>query len=135
MVCVDGTIHLAVQDLAFSFNDAPAATIVKSTDRGRTWTWDRGKPMFGNHVFTTIWFADFGKDSAWAPDRYVYAYGLDHNWRDSFDDSVPDPTDVYLARVPRDRVQDRASWDFYAGLGGNRQPRWTRNIAARAQRG
>ena len=131
MVCVDGTIYLAVQDLALDFNDVPAATIVKSTDHGRTWTWDRSRPMFDDHVFTTIWFADFGKDSAWAPDRYVYAYGLDNNWRDSFDDTVPDPTDVYLARVPRQRVQNRAAWEFYAGLRGNGNPRWSRDIGAR----
>lgn len=91
MACVNGTLYLAVQDLALDFNEVPAATIVKSTDHGRTWTWDKTKPMFGDHVFTTIFFADFGKDSAWAPDKYVYAYGLDNNWRDSFDDRVPDP--------------------------------------------
>jgi hypothetical protein len=132
MVCVNGTIYLAVEDLSLSFNDVPAATIVKSTDHGRTWTWDRSKPMFANHVFTTIWFADFGKDSAWAPDSYVYAYGLDDNWRDSFDDSVPDPTDVYLARVPRDRVQDRSAWTFYSGQNTQGSPQWTPDIAQRA---
>lgn len=132
MVCVDGTLYLAVQDLSLSFNDVPAATIVKSTDHGRTWTWDRRAPMFDNHVFTTIWFADFGKDSAWAPDRFVYAYGLDHNWRDSFDDSVPDPTDVFLARVPKQNVQNRAAWEFYTGTDRKGAPRWNRDIAKRA---
>ncbi len=58
MVCVGDTMYLAVQDLALDFNDVPAATILKSTDHGRTWTWDKRKPMFGDHVFTTIWFAD-----------------------------------------------------------------------------
>lgn len=130
MVCVDGAIYLAVQDLALD-NDVPAATVVKSTDHGRTWTWDRGGPMFDNHVFTTIWFADFGRDGQWAPDRYVYAYGLDGNWRDSFDDTVADPTDVYLARVPRDRVQSRKAWEFFTGLDKGR-PTWSKDIGARA---
>src|SRR4051812_49092531 len=58
MVCVGDTMYLAVQDLALDFNDVPAATILKSTDHGRTWTWDKSKPMFADHVFTTIWFAD-----------------------------------------------------------------------------
>lgn len=88
MVCVGDTLYLAVQDLALDFNDVPAATILKSTDHGRTWTWDKREPMFADHVFTTIWFADFGKGGALAPDGYVYAYGLDGNWRDSFDDTV-----------------------------------------------
>jgi hypothetical protein len=131
MVCVGGTIYLAVQDLALNFNDVPAATILKSTDHGRTWTWDHSRPMFDHHVFTTVFFADFGRGSGWAPDRYVYAYGLDNNWRDSFDDSVPDPTDVYLARVPRDRVQTRSAWQFFTGRNGAGTPTWSRDVAAR----
>src|SRR5690606_18291166 len=35
MLCVGDTLYLAVQDLARDFNDAPAATIAKSTDNGR----------------------------------------------------------------------------------------------------
>jgi hypothetical protein len=132
MVCVGDTIYLAVQDLALNFNDVPAATIVKSTDHGRTWTWDHSRPMFANHVFTTIFFADFGRGGQWDPDNYVYAYGLDNNWRDSFDDSVPDPTDVYLARVPRARVQDRTAWQFYTGSTSTGTATWSGNIAARA---
>jgi hypothetical protein len=130
-VCVGNTIYLAVQDLALDFNDAPAATVVKSTDGGRTWTWDHNAPMFAHHVFTTIWFADYGRGGERAPGRYVYAYGLDGNWRDSFDDSVPDPQDVYLARVPNDRVNDRKAWEFYSGLDAHQQPRWSKSIADR----
>jgi hypothetical protein len=131
MVCVGDTIYLAVQDLALDFNDVPAATIVKSTDGGRTWTWERSAPMFDDHVFTTIWFADFGRGSQWAPGRYVYAYGLDGNWRDSFDDTVDDPQDVYLARVPETKVQDRRAWQFFTGLDHQQQPRWSRDISNR----
>lgn len=115
MACVDGTLYLAVQDLRSDFNEAPAASISKSTDHGKTWTWDASAPMFSDHVFTTIFFLDYGKDYGNAPDDYLYAYGLDGNWRDSFDNSVPDPVDVYLARVPRDSVQDRSTWEFFSG--------------------
>ena len=103
MFCVGDTLYLAVQDLAKDFNDAPAATIAKSTDHGRTWTWDKRAPMFDDHTFTTIWFADFGRGNTDAPDRFAYAYGLDGNWRDSATDEVPDPQDVFLARIPVDR--------------------------------
>ncbi|MDL9977739.1 DUF4185 domain-containing protein [Microbacterium sp. ASV49] len=144
MLCVHGALYLAVQDLRKDFNEAPAATIAKSTDHGRTWTWDHAKPMFADHVFTTIWFADFGKDAAAAPDpEYAYAYGLDGNWRDSFDDSVPDPTELFLARVPVASVQDRSTWEFYAGpstgsgtgagsgTAKDAKPTWTHDIAAK----
>ncbi|MDQ0877361.1 hypothetical protein QFZ77_006020 [Paenibacillus sp. V4I3] len=78
MVCVNGEIYLAVQDLNLDFNDAPNATIAKSTDHGSTWTWNTTAPMFNNHTFTTIMFLDYGQNSAWNTfDNYVYAYGLD----------------------------------------------------------
>lgn len=130
MLCVDGTLYLAVQDLAADFNAAPAATIARSDDRGKTWTWDTTAPMFGDGVFTTIWFADYGKDAERRPDdEYVYAYGLDGNWRDSFTDVVEDPTELFLARVPVASVQDASSWEFFAGEPGAADPTWTGDIA------
>ncbi len=127
MVCVDGDLYLAVQDLRLDFNEAPAATIAKSTDKGLTWNWDTEAPMFDQHVFTTMFFLDYGKDGERAPDDFVYVYGLDGNWRDSFDDSVPDPVDVYLARVPKDSVQDRSTWEFFAGADGD-AAQWSADI-------
>ncbi|MFC5448708.1 hypothetical protein [Paenibacillus aestuarii] len=128
MVCVDGNLYVAVQDLNFNFDDAPAATIAKSTDHGVTWTWDHSAPMFSNNTFTTIMFLDYGKNNVNAPDNYVYAYGLDYNWRDSFNNSVTDPTKLFLARVPKTSIQDRSTWEFYTGdLNGNAT--WSSNIA------
>src|SRR5215475_12950661 len=102
MVCVNGTLYLAIQNLNKTpeapFDDAPSASISKSTDHGVTWTWDKSAPMFSDHKFTTIFFLDFGKNNANAIDKYVYAYGLDNNWRQAFG-TVLDPVDVYLARV------------------------------------
>src|SRR5690606_38411701 len=73
MVAVDGNgdgsdeLYLAVQDLrmkpaALAFNDAPAATIVRSDDHGRTWTW-ADEPMFSDYVFTTVMFLDLGQSN------------------------------------------------------------------------
>jgi hypothetical protein len=130
MLCRDGDIYLAVQDLRLeTFDDAPAATIAKSTDKGRSWSWDRAAPMFADHVFTTIMFLDFGKDSEHAPKDYVYAYGLDDNW--AFSEGKPGPTQLYLARVPRDRVQTRASWQFFSGFDATGQPSFSSEIAQR----
>jgi hypothetical protein len=129
MGCVGNTLYLAVQDLSSEFDDAPAATIVKSTDGGKSWDYDKAKPMFTDHVFTTMWFADFGRGGKWDDSKYVYVYGIDGNWRDSYRDRVPDPEDVYLARVPRNHVQDRQSWQFFDGFRSNGEtPQWTRKI-------
>ena len=118
MVCVHGDLYLALQDLRTDFNEAPAATIAVSHDKGATWKWDTTRPLFSDHLFTTIFFLDFGKDSERRPDGWIYAYGLDGNWRDSFDNSVPDPQDLYLARVPDTSIQDRDSWEFFTGATG-----------------
>ncbi|NBE98342.1 DUF4185 domain-containing protein [Nonomuraea sp. KC401] len=124
MACVGGDLYLAVQDLKkHTFDSAPAATIARSTDHGRTWTWHTGEAMFAGSVFTTIMFLDFGKDYADAVDGYVYAYGLDDNWRQQ--------TDVHLGRVPKDRIQDRSAWEFYTGTQGGRAT-WSAEIGDRA---
>lgn len=129
MVCVGSDLYLAVQDLAEDFNEAPSATIVKSSDKGRTWTWDEEKPMFADHALTTIFFLDRGR--ARVGDRsYVYAYALDRNWRDSFTDIVEDPTELFLARVPHDALQDRRRWEWFSGLEEG-EPRWSTETEAR----
>ncbi|HEY0827622.1 MAG TPA: hypothetical protein VGE40_05975, partial [Bacilli bacterium] len=143
MVCVNGDLYVAVQDLNKeasiggwtvnkAFNDAPNATIAKSTDKGLTWTWNTTTPMFNNYVFTTIMFLDYGKDNANAIDGYVYAYGLDYNWRDSFSNTVTDPTKLYLARVPKTSIMDRTTWQFFKGNDTNGNPTWSSDIGLRA---
>ncbi len=132
MVSVGGVLYMAVQDLRCTdnglFDDAPAASIYKSTDKGRTWT-GTSEPMFKDYVFTTIMFLDYGQDNGNSPDGYVYAYGLDYNWRDSFTGKVTDPTNLYLARVPGNSVQDRSKWEFFSGTSSS--PSWSRDIGAR----
>ncbi|CAH0121779.1 hypothetical protein PAE9249_04313 [Paenibacillus sp. CECT 9249] len=135
-----GILWLAVQDLnrcpgprfyGPTFNDAPNATILRSDDKGVTWTWDTSGPMFSNHTFTTIFFLDWGQDgvdnnpnTTW--DDYIYAYGMDGNWRDSFGDTVPDPTKVYLARISAaDDVQDLNNWQFWTGGLDGGEPSWS----------
>nr|AYQ73474.1 DUF4185 domain-containing protein [Cohnella candidum] len=139
MVSVNGDLYLAVQDLSKDdktgdiFNEVPAATILKSTDKGKNWKVGPNAPMFKDHVFTTVMFLDYGKDGANNTfDDYVYAYGMDYNWRDSFNDKVTDPTKLYLARMPKDKIQDVSAWEFYAGnLKG--KAKWTKagDIASR----
>jgi hypothetical protein len=130
MLCRGGAIYLAFQNLNEStFDDAPAASIAKSVDNGVTWTWDTNAPMFGTptnaaspeaYKFTTIFFLDYGKDSANAIDGYVYAYGLDNNWRSQ--------ERMFLGRVPADKVQTRKAWEFYAGTNVDGSPFWTTDI-------
>ncbi|WP_158564257.1 DUF4185 domain-containing protein [Jiangella anatolica] len=143
MVAVDGNgdgrdeLYLAVQDLRYgidasAFNEAPAAGIVRSDDYGRTWHAPR-QPMFTEHMFTTVMFLDFGRSNRLAErfgPPYVYAYGLDHNWRTSYDGCVPDPQHLYLGRVAPQAVQDRAAWTFFRGVDRG-EPVWSADIGDR----
>ena len=134
MLCRNGSIYLAFQNLNSSnFNDAPAASIAQSPDHGLTWIWDTTAPLFGSpnsptstiaYKFTTIFFLDYGKDSAQAIDGYVYAYGMDNNWREQ--------QSLYLARVPDVSVLTRAAWQFYAGADNSGNPLWTSDITQKA---
>jgi hypothetical protein len=130
MLCVNGDLYLAVQDLrTFTYDDAPAATIVKSTDKGKTWTWDHSAPMFADHLFTTMMFLDFGKDNHYAIDDYAYVYGLDNGW--AYNAVLGGPTALYLARVPKAAIQDRSRWEFFAGPDDQGAPTWQSDIAKR----
>jgi hypothetical protein len=132
MACVDGDLYLSVQTLAPDFDDAPAATIARSRDKGRTWEWDREAPMFADHLATTIFFLDYGQDgSSLARGPYVYAYALDGNWRDAFANRVTDPTSLWLARIPRDALQQRARWEWLSGLDARDTPSWSTSVEDR----
>ncbi|WRS29375.1 hypothetical protein U6G28_07520 [Actinomycetaceae bacterium MB13-C1-2] len=122
-------LYLAVQDLrrpdvGNAFDEAPTATIVRSDDYGKTWSWAE-TPMFTDHRFTTIMFLDLGQSNR--GNRWAYAYGLDGNWRTSHSRIQPDPTELFLAKVPIDSIQDRSKWQFYAGDSGD-QPIWSSSI-------
>jgi hypothetical protein len=126
MLCINSALYLAFQNLdSVNFNSAPAASIARSTDHGLTWTWNAAAPMFGGAgqtpLFTTVFFLDFGKNSSNAIDGFVYAYGLDNNWRSQ--------QSLYRARVPGNGIQTRSAWQFYAGLDASTNPLWTADIA------
>jgi hypothetical protein len=137
MVCVNETLYLAVQDLRYgdnAFDDVPNASISRSDDHGKTWH-KTEQAMFTDHRFTTIFFIDFGKNSEHATralgrrdGSYVYAYGMDWNWRLSGSGTVPDPVDLYLGRVPAGKVQDRTQWEFFTGTDRHGSPTWNRRI-------
>lgn len=141
ITCADGRLYLAVQDLrsapaAQAFDDAPYASMSWSDDHGRTWQQTQ-QPMFTDGVFTTIFFLDFGRNgraaqAALGPQAagYVYAYGMDGNWRGSFSGAVADPVDLYLARAPKDAVQQRSRWEFFAGTNGE-GPVWSPRLTER----
>ncbi|MCZ6782091.1 MAG: serine hydrolase [Proteobacteria bacterium] len=114
MLSVDGVLYMLVRNLANS-------RLAWSDDDGASWTWGfRFEESFGSPTFL-----QFGRDYSGARDAYVYVYSQDGA-------SAYEPDDaVVLARVHRDRIRDRAAWQFFAGSGRAGEPRWSREIDAR----
>ncbi len=85
------------------------AGIMWSDDYGRTWNGapDADTPYFLGPRFAGLAFVGFGPGYTGVPrglDGYVYAISNDGSWESG--------DHVFLARMPRDRVLDRAAWEF-----------------------
>ncbi len=115
MLCVDGVLYLLARNVA-------NAQLAWSGDHGATWTWAdwRFSESFGCPVFL-----QFGQNYDGARDGFVYVYSHDH-------DSAYQRADRFvLARVPKDRLRDRAAYAFFTGFGEGGQPRWSADIRER----
>ncbi|HWL14176.1 MAG TPA: hypothetical protein VNR00_01145 [Opitutus sp.] len=99
-----------------------AAQLAWSRNQARTWTFaDWHFPEFG-----LVGFINFGRGYAGARDDFVYAYSHDAARADV-------PADRFiLMRAPKDRLTERAAWEFYAGRDAAGQPTWTPEIGGRA---
>jgi len=80
------------------------ASLMYSDDYGKTWNNapEEDTPYFLGPNFAGLAFVGFGPGYSGVPERfgdYVYAISNDCNWEGG--------DNVYLARVPRDRVPDR----------------------------
>jgi hypothetical protein len=115
ILMVDGVLYLLARN-------SDNARVGWSRDRGATWTWAdwRFTESFGCPTFL-----NFGKNYAGARDGFVYVYSKDG-------DSAYDGSDhMVLARVPKDRIAERAAYEFFAGTTAAGGPAWARDIAAR----
>jgi CubicO group peptidase (beta-lactamase class C family) len=115
MLMVDGILYMWARN-------AGNSQLAWSPDRGRTWTWSDWKftTSFGSPTFL-----NFGRNYAGARDNYVYVYSHDS-------DSAYTVADrMVLARVPRDRIKDQQSYDYFEKLDGAGRPVWTKDVRQR----
>lgn len=115
LLCVDGVLYLLARNAA-------NAQLAWSSDRGATWTWAGWK---FTESFGCPTFLNFGRDYAGARDGFVYVYSQDH-------DSAYQRADRFvMARVPKDRLRERAAYEFLVKLDASGQPQWTADIRRR----
>jgi hypothetical protein len=103
------------------------AALMYSDDYGRTWqnVPDEHTPYFLGPRFAGLAFVGFGPGYTGVPDwlgDYVYAISNDENWESG--------NHIFLARMPKDRVLDRAAWEFYTGGRDTGSPVWVGDEAA-----
>ncbi len=113
MLMVDGRLYMWVRNTGNS-------QLVWSKDRGATWTWGfKFTESFGCPAFL-----NYGKNYEGARDSFVYTYSSDGpSAYVSYDT-------VVLARVPKDKITQRAAYEFFAGEKGG-EAVWSNDIAAR----
>ena len=132
MICVDGVLYLAFQNLLkggrtpwSAHSQAGAdAHIVRADIRWNQWYPSRAaiqEPMFPGYKFGGPAFINFGKDNENARDDFVYAVSSDQ-WDNG--------SNVRLGRVPKDRIDadNGMYWEFVSAFTREGEPLWTRSL-------
>ena len=115
MLMVDGVLYMWVRN-------AGNSQLAWSTDYMQTWTWNDWKFTTGFGCPTLL---NFGQHYAGARDEYVYLYSPDH-------DSAYENADRFvMARVPKDRIRERAAYAFFEGLDAAGNPTWSPDLDKR----
>jgi hypothetical protein len=133
---------LALRDTLYLWRDGDGSSpgyfkfiaLWRSDDHGATWRdvgvrFGKNDGDFGADdagIFAPA-FCQFGQAYSGARDNYVYVYAPD-----SIDPShwhIRLPGRINLLRVPRQKVESKVDYEFFAGLHGT--PRWTKDPAQR----
>ncbi len=137
--CIDGVYYAFVSRNTYGSESgdplmrqtAVNASLIKSTDRGLTWTRtaeeNYAQPMWPGPGFGAPFFVHYGQNGGHvmrdAADRFVYASSTNGFWNDG---------DSYiLGRVERSKLSAlrSADWSYYTGGDGTRDASWSPRIA------
>ncbi len=105
--------------------------LYKSTDNGSSWKFTGVRWLsseFGRGGIFSPTFLQFGKGYAGARDKYVYVYANEvtaGGW------NVQIPGRISLLRVPSDSLDDKNSYEYFAGVDANNNPTWSLSPADR----
>lgn len=117
IISIEGTLYAFIN---LQNSIPPDMQLVWSEDHGATWQ-KTNWTFSGDGPFFPRSFLEFGRDYLCTRDKFVYIYGSD---RSNF-------KSVYLARVSKDRITRRESYEFFHGLNSNGKSSWTFNIKSR----
>jgi hypothetical protein len=135
--CVDGVLYMFVTRCLYPEQSGDPhkrhifrnSSIIKSTDRGVTWTRPAAEsydhPMFPGLRFGAPYFVWYGKDGAASvhnADKYVYAVANNGHFEDG--------DNYILGRVPKKKLPqlNAADWQVYAGGDGMLDDKWVSDM-------
>ena len=118
ILSVDGTIYALIN---LQNGKWPNVDFTLAWSDDLTATWQQASWMFprGDGNFKPSTFLNAGKDYAGARDDFVYFYGTQQG----------EDTNSYMGRVPKDRLKDRTSYEFFTGLNSDGSATWTSDVA------
>ncbi len=130
MICVDGILYLAVQNLCGTkpprhgtkSQHGSDAHILISKDHGISWSpgfKDILTPMFGGNLFGGPVFVNFGRNNEHARDEYVYALSTDQ-WDNG--------SELRAGRVSAKRMLNAGDWEWVSEISANGSARWTKDL-------
>lgn len=137
--CIDGVFYAFVSRNTYGNESrdpllrqtAVNSSLIKSTDRGRTWTRNAQEnytqPMWPGPRFGAPFFVHYGRNGGQAArdgaDRFVYATSTNGFWNDG--------DNYILGRVERQKLPRLRSsdWSYYTGGDGLRSNNWSGQIA------
>ena len=123
LLIVDGVLYLFVRNYKpEGSDDYTNSRLAWSTNLGVNWTW---ADWHFSDTFGCPDFVQFGKNYQGARDNYVYVASQAN------DSAYEFSPDIVMFRVPKDKISDRNSYEFFAGLGSAGAPIWSGDIGER----
>lgn len=141
IVCVGATLYhflTCATNHGFGY-PFRGAKLLYSRDHGDSWLLHDGKPIYlrerdpsreamffwqeeEDYAFSNIEFLQCGRNNELAKDDYVYLYSPNGRYH---------MHELNCARVPRDRLTDRAAYEFFTELNRDGGAGWTKDIGRR----
>lgn len=123
LLMVDGVLYLWVRNYRPpGSDDFRHAQLFWSADGGAHWNW---ASWYFAETFGCPEFVQFGPNYTGARDGFVYIVSQDNNSAYGYS------PDIVMARVRKDKVADRSSYEFFTGLGTDSAPRFSADLESR----
>ncbi|ADE16339.1 conserved hypothetical protein [Nitrosococcus halophilus Nc 4] len=133
LISIDGVMYMWRCGPGSNAGVFKSQQLFKSMNHAASWDglgWELTPRDFPNtEGFFCPTFLQFGKDYQGARDNYIYMYATENKGGADWDVQIPG--EITLIRVPKSKIEDWMSYEFFAGFDNNGNPQWTSNVAKR----